>query len=247
MNYKSSLPIAVLATAALALPAAATAAQAQVPGRPYPEAPVPAGEVQHTVTETTFQSNTSDPGVTPWARTEESWVGASAGRDVQTNTETGELLNEYTSTASGHTGYIAKTNTTFTLENPAIGAASESWQTEGNKIKYEISHGWLKPVQSTTYLGRPAEIYTEDTKGGEIGSLRMVIDNATDYPLETAVTFTYGSQTGSQVSRVTVFEILTPQAAAADLAPHAHPGASISSHGKHGKRRSRGGKSSASR
>lgn len=225
MRYKTALPIAALA-AALALPAAATASQVEVPARPWSMVPVPAGEVQHTITETTFRSNVTVPGVTPWDRVEENWVSANAARSVETDAANGDLLSEYTATPTGHTGYIAKSNTLFTVENALIGSASYSWQSEGNKIRYEITRGWLRAVEPTTYLGRPAEIYTGPAENGR---LRMVIDTATDYPLETAVTFSYGSQTGSQVSKVTAFEILSPAAAASDLAPQAHPGAVASS------------------
>jgi predicted nucleic acid-binding protein len=74
MNYKTSLPIAALAAAALALPATAAASEAP----PWSLIPVPTGEVQHTVTETTFASNETVPGVTPWDRIQEDWASATA-------------------------------------------------------------------------------------------------------------------------------------------------------------------------
>jgi hypothetical protein len=218
MTYKTPIPIAALAAAALALPATAAASET----RPWSLIPVPAGEVQHTVTETAFQSNVMAPGVTPWDRVQEEWVSATAARSVDTSTQTGELLYEDVATPTGHTGYNAETDTTFTAENPWVSCAGDSWQTEGSKIKSEIARGWLRAVGPTTYLGRPGEIYSGPA---ENGSLRMVIDDATGYPLEQAVSFAYGSQTGTQVSKVTTFEILSPAAAAPELRPGPHPGA----------------------
>ncbi len=143
-----------------------------------------------------------------------------------TNSYNGELLNEYISTPSSCSAYVAENNALFPCHSaPAL----DSWETEGAKIKLEIANGWLRPTGSTTFLGRPAETYVG---GAENGRLRMVVDAATDYPLEVAVSFSYGSQTGTQVSTVTAFETLSPAAGAQDVTPKAHPGATTASHHK---------------
>jgi hypothetical protein len=221
MRYKTPpLPIALLTAAALALPAAASASY----NPPWQVIPVPAGEVQHTVTETTFQSNETVPGKTPWDRIEEKWAGTNAARNVLTNAENGQLISECTGTASSYSCYDADLDSGLQLsgaEGPNT-APGQSWGTEGSKIKLEIAKGWLRPTGSTTFLGRPANTYVGSSTEVQ---RTVIVDAATGYPLEEAVLLSYGSQTATQISKVTAFETLTPAAAAQDLAATAHPGA----------------------
>lgn len=234
MRYKTPLPLAALAAAALALPASA-AAESQ-PNPPYALIPVPAGEVQHTVIETTFQSNVTVPGVTPWQRVQEIWAGAGASRTVLSNGENGQLLSECTSTVSSFYCFEADDNGLVRsgTGGPQV-AAGRSWETEAGIVKQEIARGGFQPTGNTTLLGRPAEIYT--SPGSSEGRLTLVVDDATGYPLQQSVSFTNGTQTGSQVSTVKVFETMSPAAAAEDLAPRAHPGATASRTKRHHKRR----------
>lgn len=101
----------------------------------------------------------------------------------------------------------------------------ESWGTEGGKLRLQIATGSLRPTGTTTFLARPANTYVGPAEGGQV---RYVIDAATDYPLEEAVSGTYGKQTFTQVSTVTAFESLNPAAAATDLRSRNHPGATTS-------------------
>jgi hypothetical protein len=232
MRYKTPLPIAVFAVAAvLSLPATASAFT-HIP-LPAP-IPAPSGEVQYTVTETTFESNETVPGVTPWRRLEESWASATAARNVLTNAEDGQLLSECASTATSYSCFDADDHDLLLNGgSPALDAAGRSWQTAGARIKTLIAAGALRQTGSTTFLGRPA--YTFVGTSDEEGHLTVVADAATYYPLEQAVTFIDGAQTGSQVSRVTTFESLSPAAAREDLAPKARAlaAASSSRHGRH--------------
>lgn len=239
MRYKTTLPLAALLATALALPAVASAANTQ----PWSVIPVPAGEVQHTVTQTVFQSNVTVPGETPWARTQESWDSADAFRNVMSDTSTGELLNEHAGTPSSCTAFIAERNTLFSCHmSPAL----ESWETQASKIKQMIAKGELCLTGQTTFLGRPAYTYTGPAENGQ---LRIVVDAATGYPLEQAVSFSYGSQTGTQVSTVTAFETLSPAAAAGYLVPQGRLGvaASRAQRTKRHRRQGKPGKQSAAR
>jgi hypothetical protein len=127
MRYKPQLPIAVLAAAAL-LPAAVLAlpAAAAADATPFPLIPAPAGEVQHTVTETTFQSNEAVPGKTPWRRIEERWVSATASRTVLSNAETGQLISECAGTASSSSCYDAEANLLLNREGGVNIASGQS-------------------------------------------------------------------------------------------------------------------------
>ena len=101
-------------------------------------------------------------------------------------------------------------------------AAGQSWETEGGRIEFEINRGWLRPTASTTFLGRPAQTYVGT---GERSQLTIVVDTASDYPLQVTVAITAGEQQAKQISTVTAFELLSPAAAAPDLTPKAHPSA----------------------
>jgi hypothetical protein len=185
MRYKTPLPIAVFAVAAvLSLPATASAFT-HIP-LPAP-IPAPSGEVQYTVTETTFESNETVPGVTPWRRLEESWASATAARNVLTNAEDGQLLSECASTATSYSCFDADDHDLLLNGgSPALDAAGRSWQTAGARIKTLIAAGALRQTGSTTFLGRPA--YTFVGTSDEEGHLTVVADAATYYPLEQAVT-----------------------------------------------------------
>ena len=220
MRYKKPLSIAALALAALAPASAASAA----PLPAYPLVQAPPGEVEHTVTETTFQSNETVPGTTPWDRIEERWVSTTASRSVLTNAENGELISECTGTPTTYSCYDADDDGGLLLSGTGglNIAAGQSWETEGGRIALEIKRGWLRLTGSTTFLGRPAETYVGT---GEYSQLTIVVDAASDYPLQVTVSLAAGEQQAKQVSTVTAFEVLSPAAAAPDLAPKAHPSA----------------------
>jgi hypothetical protein len=220
MSYKKPLSIAALTLAALAPAPAASAASLPA----YPLVQAPPDEVQHTVTATTFQSNETVPGTTPWDRIEERWVSTTASRSVLTNAENGELISECTGTPTTYSCYDANEDGGLLLSGTGglNIAAGQSWETEGGRIEFEIARGWLHPTGSTTFLGRPAETYVGT---GEHAQLAIVVDAASDYPLQVTVTLSEGEQEAKQVSTVTAFEILSPATAAPDLAPKAHPGA----------------------
>jgi hypothetical protein len=220
MRYKKPLSIAALALAALVPASVASAA----PLPAYPLVQAPPGEVEHTVTETTFQSNEAVPGTTPWHRVEELWVSTTASRSVLTNAENGDLISECTGTPTTYSCYDANEDGGLLLSGTGGVniAAGQSWETEGGRIELEINRGWLRPTGSTTFLGRPAETYVGT---GERSQLTIVVDTASDYPLQVTVSLTAGEQQAKQVSTVTAFELLSPAAAAPDLTPKAHPSA----------------------
>jgi hypothetical protein len=236
MRYTTPIPIAALAAAALAFPAAASASSSP----PYPVIPVPAGQVQYTVAETTFESNVTVPGVTPWGRVEETWASASAARNVLTDADSGQLLSECASTASSNSCFDADDNDLLLSgSSPVQDAAGYSWQTGGARIERLIALGELHLIGETDYLGRAADTYAGPAEGGQ---LTVIADAATHYPLQQRVTFADGAQTATQVSRVTAFETLSPASAAAELTAGAHLGSAASrakraARRTHGKRR----------
>src|SRR4029077_12823717 len=99
MSYLTRTATAIgVALLAAALPAAAGAAQA-----PFVHSPVPAGQLQHTVTDISFPAatNTRLPHVADAAgifpgdtvRTE-TWMGATEGRSIRTDLMTGKIVSD---------------------------------------------------------------------------------------------------------------------------------------------------------
>jgi hypothetical protein len=160
------------------------------------------------------------------------WVSTTASRSVLTNADNGELISECAGTPTTYSCYDAEEDGGLLLSGTGglNIAAGQSWETEGGRIALEIKKGWLRPTGSTTFLGRPAETYVGT---GEQSQLTIVIDTASDYPLQVTVSLAVGQQDAKQVSTVTAFEILSPAAAAADLTPKAH----LSARGSRAERR----------
>src|SRR5919198_1853201 len=142
-----TLLAATAASGALAVPAVASAAEH--PSLPAP-IPVPAGQVQHTVTDTTFRGHAPRHDVT------ESWVSAHRARAV-TRDANGKLVGECVVANERTRCYSAADNeiTTFTSSRPDPGWAS--WQYRGALIKAQIDVGWYAIAGDTTALGRPAK------------------------------------------------------------------------------------------
>ena len=86
MSPRSPIAAAVLSVLLLA-PAAASAS-----GRNPPPIPVPAGQMQHTVIETTFPPDKNTHRIHGFR--DERWVGHDAGRELITDTTTGKVRSD---------------------------------------------------------------------------------------------------------------------------------------------------------
>jgi hypothetical protein len=190
-----------VALLAAALPAAAGAAQA-----PFVHTPVPAGQLQHTVTDVSYPAATNSqvphvaradgtfPGDT--LRTE-SWIGATAGRKLTTDLMTGKIVSDCAfTTIDGHCfsagnsdkdGHnIAPNGVVWVFAGDA--SVLQSWTDFGNGIKDLIGdpRGYTQ-TGTTTYLGRPAIVLHQATApapGGVGTESETVIAEADNgYPL----------------------------------------------------------------
>lgn len=244
MPSPKNLLAGVAALAALALPAAASAAQPSLP----PPIPVPAGQVQHTVTDVTFQGNYTIPGVVPWHQVTEAWVSATKALAVTRNAS-GKLIAEC-ATAGDRTSCWSSSDDairTFPAGRPDPSWAS--WQYQGALIQQQIDMGWYRVVGDTTAVGRPAKIL-QDTHAGPRdadSTVSIVADAATLAPLSRTTTGSNGKQTFTQTETVTTFENVDPASARFSMSPH--PGAKVeaSSASAHGHKKRRHHRKAATR
>jgi hypothetical protein len=215
-----TLLAATAASGALAVPAVASAAER--PSLPDP-IPVPAGQVQHTVTDATFKGNYTIRGVVPWHHITESWVSAHRARAV-TRDANGKLLGECVVVNERTRCYSAADNeiTTFTSSRPDPGWAS--WQYRGALIKAQIDVGWYAIAGDTTALGRPAKAL-RDTHGDSSSTTSIVADAATLAPLVRTTTGSSHGKTFTQTESVTRFETISARQAHFKMLRH--PGAKV--------------------
>jgi hypothetical protein len=225
-------------TAALGLAllsvAAPVAAHAQAPAH----VPVPAGQLQHTVTDLTFPTakNTFHHD----ALRNERWIGASAGRELVTNLSTGKVREDCQYTLTEVRCWAAPLNsrepgagTTHILPgNPIL---LESWDDVGTGVKALVgqSRGY-SITGSTTFLGRPAltldQVAQRGPDGG-IASATVIAEADNYYPLfreDTDTNQPYHKLDGSkggfenvdQVTTTQTMEVISPSDVKLTIDPH---------------------------
>jgi hypothetical protein len=186
MHIKAALGAVLVAAA---IPAAAQAADGAIQ-----HTPVPAGQLQHTVTEfswpsdrNTFQHDTLR---------EERWMTATAGRDVTIDTRTGKVQSDCQYTLGEARCYeavnydaagnnIAPQGTIWIYNG--IPGLLESWTDDGNRIKSLVGdpRGYHQ-TGTTTFLGHPAVTLVQSTANdadGGTGSETVIAEADNDYPL----------------------------------------------------------------
>jgi hypothetical protein len=209
-----TLLTATAASGALAAPAVASAAQH--PQLPDP-IPVPAGQVQHTVTDTTFR------GHAPWHRVTESWVSAHRARAV-TRDANGKLVGECVVANERTRCYSAADNEIMTFTSSRPDPEWSSWQYRGALIQAQIDVGWYAVDGDTTALGRAAKVL-RDTHGNASSTTSIIADAATLAPLVRTTTGTVHGKTFTQTETVTRFETVSPRDAHFKMLRH--PGAKV--------------------
>jgi hypothetical protein len=210
-----------LALLSVAVPAAA---RAQAPAH----VPVPADQLQHTVTDLTFPAakNTFHHD----ALRNERWIGASAGRELVTNVSTGKVREDCQYTLTQARCWAAPLNasepaagTTYIMPgNPIL---LESWDDVGAGVKELIgqSRGYTI-TGNTTFLGRPAltldQVAQRGPDGG-IASATVIAEADNYYPLfreDTDTNQPYHKRDGSkgglenvdQVTTTETMEVISP-------------------------------------
>jgi len=230
---KAALGLALLSVVAPA------AAHAQAPAH----VPVPAGQLQHTVTDLTFPAdkNTFHHD----ALRNERWIGASAGRELVTNLSSGKVREDCQYTLTEARCWAAPLNSS----EPAAGTTHvlpgnpillESWDDVGAGVKALVgqSRGYTI-TGSTTFLGRPALTLTQVAQRGPdggIASATVIADAGNYYPLFREDTDTDqsfherdsskgGVEDVDQVTTTKTMEVISPSGVKLTIA--AHPKAKV--------------------
>jgi hypothetical protein len=151
--------VAALAIGGSALCCAATAT-AKVPQIDFTQHyPVPAGQVQHLVTE----NITSHEGEGTHHRRTENWTATAASRTIVSNVDTGRVTYECGSTGVDWSCYFPDDNV---LEHgsgndPLVNA---SWRDQGNFWRQAWGASEWKRVGPAVDIGRPVTVYTRTSK-----------------------------------------------------------------------------------
>ncbi len=224
--------------AALLAAAVPAAARADAPSH----VPVPAGQLQHTVTELSFPAAKNTQSF--HALREERWMGAEAGRELTTDLTTGKVREDCQFTLTEDRCWAAPLNSI----EPALGQIYvmpgtplllRSWADEGSGVKAMLDQGFYRVTGSTTFLGHAA--LTVADKGpspapdGGLATTSIIADAGTYYPLwredratdqpYTSEDGTKGKQQVDQVTETKVMEVISP--AGVPLTIAAHPGAKV--------------------
>jgi hypothetical protein len=228
---------------ALLLIAAPTAAQAaSAPSH----VPVPAGRVQHTVTDTLYPAATNTVHH-PTVRLEE-WNGARAARLLETNVATHKVKSDCDFTAHAMSHCWVPRDAFFPTApeagvihlNPTGPYPLPSWIDAGAQEKSQIGQPatGMHVTGTTTYLGHAALMVATDphptSEGGTVSN-KMIVDARTYYPLwqeDTIVGQPYttpdgtkGIQNFDRIIKVTKMDLLSAHGVRLKISPH--PGAKI--------------------
>jgi hypothetical protein len=231
-------PLTAALGAALVAAAAPGAAHAGAPSH----VPVPAGQLQHTVTVISF----------PAARNthrhhglrNERWITATAGREVVTDTITGKVTEDCQYRLTVSRCWSAPINrrepragTTYIYAGTPI--LLQSWDDVGQGVKALLGdpRGYHQ-TGTTTYLGRDAVTLAQDAQRGPDGgteSATVIADAANDYPLFrddldvdqpfTRPDGTKGTEQVEQVTETKVMEVPSPRGVR--LSMNRHPRAKV--------------------
>jgi hypothetical protein len=226
-------------TAAVGLALLAAAAPAAAQTAPPPHVPVPAGQLQHTVTVLTFpkRGNTFHHDTLR----NERWIGASAGRELVTDVATGRVREDCQYTLKVARCWAAPLNLgepragTLTIF-PGNAAVLQSWADAGAGVKSLVGDPRGYHVTgSTTFLGRPATTLAQDAQRGPDGGIEhaTVIAEADNwYPLfrdDVDADQPFHERDGrkgvEQVEQVTttkVMEVLAPAGVKLTIGRHPH-------------------------
>jgi hypothetical protein len=227
--FRTTLSAAAVALA-LAVPAGARAAT---------HVPVPAGQIQHTVTQLSFprSKNTHHHD----GLRNERWIGATAGRELVTDTTTGKVRED----CQYRLRVVRCWAAPLTKREPAAGTTHifpgdalllQSWIDAGANVTSLIGdpRGY-RVTGSTTYLGRAAITLAQDAQRGPDGgveSATIIAEADNHYPLfredlDRNQPFvrpdgTHGQEQVDQVTTTKVMGVISPAGVKLTIARHPH-------------------------
>ena len=233
INPKAALGLALIVVAAT--PAAALATNTAA----GPHVPVPAGQLQHTVTQISFPpaKNTHHHD----GLRNERWIGATAGRELVTDTTTGKVREDCSYTLK----LVRCWNGPLNHTEPAAGRTYlfdgdpvllQSWIDVGSGVKALLNdpRGY-HPTGTTTFLGHPAVTLAQAAQRGPDGgieSVTVIAEADNYYPLFSEVLdarqpFTRpdgskGTERVDQVTTTKTMEVISPAGVKLTIARHPH-------------------------
>ena len=245
MSPRSPIVAAVLGALAL-VPAAASATRPPRADDP-PANPVPAGQMQHTVIETTFPADKNTNDLHGFR--DERWVGADAGRELVTDTTTGKVRSDCQVTLRASRCYSAPPAPgvgpkagVIEIYEGGLGHLLSSWQDDSvaDGTRSLVKQGYLHITGNTTFLGRPAISLADNgpapsPDGGTVTS-SLIVDAETyvtlwwevhniDMPVVHPPDRTVHKQSVDQIAETKVMEVIA--AAGVKLTIASYPGAKV--------------------
>ncbi len=243
MSPRSPIVAAVLSAILLA-PAAASATSPKRADNP-PPIPVPAGQMQHTVIETTFPA---DKNTHPnHGFRDERWVGADAGRELVTDLTTGEIRSDCNVTVKVSRCYwgqiapgVGPKAGEIVIYEGGLGAYLRSWLEESQGVRYLLNQGFYHVAGNTTFLGRPAIALADNgpspSPDGGTATTSLIVDADTyftlwredrniDMPVVHPPDRTVRKQQVDQIAETKVMELVDP--AGVKLTIGSYPGAKV--------------------
>jgi len=242
MSPRSPIAAAVL-SALLLVPAVASATGRRADDPPAN--PVPAGQMQHTVIETTFppDKNTNDLH----GFRDERWVGHDAGRELVTDTTTGKVRSDCQVTVAVSRCYWAQVAPGvgpkaggITIYEGGLGQFLRSWLDESQGVRDLLQQGFYHVTGNTTFLGRPAITIADNgpspSPDGGTATTSLIVDAATyftlwredrniDMPAVHPPDRTVHKEQVDQIAETKVMELVDP--ASVKLTIGTYPGAKV--------------------
>jgi hypothetical protein len=242
MSPRSPILIAVLGAALLA-PVAALAGTPRADDPP--QNPVPAGQLQHTVIETTFPADKNTHALHGFR--DERWVGANEGREVITDTTTGQTRSDCHVTVGVSRCYwgqiapgVGPKAGEIGIYSGGLGELLRSWLDESMGVRSLLDQGFYHVTGNTTFLGRPAISIADNgpapSPDGGTATTSLIVDADTyftlwredrniDMPVVHPPDRTVRKQQVDQIAETKVMELINP--AGVKLTIGSYPGAKV--------------------
>lgn len=242
MSPRSPILIAVLGAALLA-PAAALARPPRADDPP--QHPVPAGQMQHTVIDTTFPADKNTD--THNGFRDERWVGADAGRELVTDLTTGKVNSDCHVTVTVSRCYwgqiapgVGPKAGTISIYEGGLGHLLRSWLDDSIGVRSLLDQGFYHVTGNTAFLSRPAITIADNgpspSPDGGTATTSLIVDADTyftlwredrniDMPVVHPPDRTVRKQQVDQIAETKVMELIDP--AGVKLTIGSYPGAKV--------------------
>jgi len=232
--------VAALLSALLVAPAAASATVHNPP-----PIPVPAGQMQHTVIETTFPPDKNTHRFHGYR--DERWVGHDAGRELITDTATGKVRSDCHVTVKLSRCFWAPIRPgegpkagTIVLYDDGLNVFLRSWLEESIGVRELLKQGIYHISGNTTFLSRPALTIADNgpmpSPDGGTATSSLIVDADTfftlwredrniDMPAVHPPDRTIHKEQVDQIAETKVMELVDP--ASVNLSIGNYPGAKL--------------------